>query len=27
LMLSMNMTSAPMATVCMWLKDLLFNHG
>jgi hypothetical protein len=27
LMLSMNMTNAPMAMVCMWLKDLLFNHG
>ncbi len=27
LMLSMNMTNAPMAMVCMWLKDLLFHHG
>ncbi len=27
LMLSLNMTNAPMAMVCMWLKDLLFNHG
>jgi hypothetical protein len=27
LMLFMNMTNALMAMVCMWLKDLLFNHG
>ncbi len=27
LMLFVSMTSAPIAMVCMWLKDLLFNHG
>ncbi len=26
-MLYVNMTSAPIAMICMWSKDLLFNHG
>jgi len=26
-MLYVNMTSAPITMICMWLKDLLFNHG
>ncbi len=27
LMMFVNMTSAPIAMVCMKLKDVLFNHG